>query len=863
MRSVRVIIVLSLVAVCLSAVRAGTAAAAVRVWQPRLVSGVGGLAAPAGAEPATSAAYVPGQLLVEFRVGVSGAEQRSVARGAACVVSRRLPASAAAPGRALVLVSSSTQSTAELKREFLADPSVAGVSANYLRYVHAVPPDDPGLAQQWGLGDVRAGDAWQATTGSGDVVIADIDSGVDVLHPDLAANIWTNPGEVPGNGVDDDGNGYTDDVYGIDAAYGDSVPMDDHGHGTHTAGIAAAQGDNGAGIAGMGWHTRVMALKFITFWGGGTDAGAIECIDYAVSQKLKHGVNVVAINASWGGGSPNLFLRNAVQRAGDAGIVFVASAGNDASNNDLEPMYPASFDCSNILSVAATTSKGRLAEFSNYGRLSVDVAAPGEDILSCISDGGYERWSGTSMAAPFVAGAVALCAAQYPEETVEQRVERILDTARPDPAVAARVRSGGTLDAAAAVGLGGGGDGAPPVTAALGGGEPSYDVAVPIALFATDGPGGSGVASTAWRVDGGAWHAGTSVVVPAPKRTKRTRVLEYRSTDRAGNVEETRRLTIDVDTTVGSTAVPLPPSPVSGGVGGRNVDAFKLSLRSGETLTATSDGLSASSVVLVAYALKPRARLLGVWFPSRSRTFEFVAPYDGRYHVMVTQAGLWEGGAQLYRFSYLVVPQGTDAVPPVVALEGLKGTWHKAPVEARIVAQDGAGGSGVARLEQSNDDGLTWTEGERVFLDAPADHSNDGYHFVRVRAADAAGNVSATETRMIGIDTEGPVTQAWGPERAVRRGAHAMIRFRVDDLAPQVRDCRVVVRSTKTGKLVCVKRLGTRLAADTIWWAPDYRYGAVVTCRWAAGAYTVQVVATDPAGNRSETALCERLLVVK
>ena len=324
-------------------------------------------------------------------------------------------------------MSSSTQTTSQLAARFTTDPSVSAVSPNYLRYVDAVPPDDPGLAFQWGLGDVRAGDAWQTTTGSGDVVIASIDTGVDVLHPDLAANLWHNPGEVPGNGVDDDGNGYVDDVYGIDTAYDDALPMDDYGHGTHTSGIAAAAGDNALGVAGLGWSTKVMALKFINYEGGGTDADAIECIDYAVREKLDHGVNVVAINASWGGGASNLFLRNAIDRAGDAGIVFVASAGNDAEDNDKHPHYPSSLDCPTMLSVAATASDGRLAYFSNWGRVSVDLAAPGEDILSALPDGRYESWSGTSMAAPFVTGAVALCAARYPGETAEQRVDRILD----------------------------------------------------------------------------------------------------------------------------------------------------------------------------------------------------------------------------------------------------------------------------------------------------------------------------------------------------------------------------------------------------------------------------------------------------
>ena len=453
---------------------------------------------------------------------------------------------------------------------------------------------------------MRAGDAWQTTTGSGDVVIASVDTGVDVLHPDLAANLWHNPGEVPGNGVDDDGNGYVDDVYGIDTAYDDSLPMDDYGHGTHTSGIAAAVGDNALGVAGLGWSTRIMALKFINYDGGGTDADAIECIDYAVREKLDHGVNVVAINASWGGGASNLFLRNAINRAGDAGIVFVASAGNDAEDNDKHPHYPSSLDCPTLLSVAATASDGRLAYFSNWGRVSVDLAAPGEDILSALPDGRYDSWSGTSMAAPFVTGAVALCAARHPGETAERRVQRILDSVRTADRFASKLLTAGTLDVAAALGAsGGGGDAEPPVTTALGGGDAVNDIPVPVSLFATDGPGGSGVATTEWRLDGDAWREGTYAVVPAPKDTSRTSVLEYRSTDRAGNVEEIGRLSVVVDTTRRAAdarppGVPLPPSPVTGGLSVRRdrTDLYRLRLNEGESLRLSTDGPVAGMIAV-------------------------------------------------------------------------------------------------------------------------------------------------------------------------------------------------------------------------------------------------------------------------
>ena len=747
------------------------------------------------------------------------------------------------------------------------------MSPNYVRYVDAVPPDDPGLPLQWGVADVRAGDAWQSTTGSSDVVVASIDTGVDVLHPDLAANMWHNPGEVPGNGVDDDGNGYVDDVYGIDTAYNDSLPMDDYGHGTHTAGVMAAAGDNALGVAGLGWSTKIMALKFINYEGAGTDADAIECIDYAVREKLEHGVNVVAINASWGGGASNRFLRNAIDRAGDADIVFVASAGNDEQDNDKHPHYPSSLDCPTMLTVAATASNGRLARFSNWGRVSVDLAAPGEDIMSTLPDGHYDSWSGTSMAAPFVTGAVALCAARYPGETAEQRVDRILGSVRTHGRFASKLLTEGTLDVAAALGVNdGAGDVEPPVTAALGGGDAPYDVPVAVSLFATDGAGGSGVAATEWRVDGGAWRTGTSVVIPAPDRTRRAQVLEYRSIDRAGNPEAPRQLSVAIDTTrraadADPPGVPLPPSPVTGGLDPRRdrSDVYRLRLRRGESIRLSVDGPTAGvfSAELVPVELR-RSDVVRVWYPAESLSLSWATPRDGAYYLAVSYVG-YSGAPQHYRFSYEVIPAGTDVVAPEVRLKGYTPAWLSRSLTAEVVADDGRGGSGVARVETSRDDGLTWTEGASVFVDAPADHSNDGHHFIRYRAVDAAGNVSAYGVRDVRIDTQGPSTQAWGPARAVRRGARATIQFRVTDLAQWVRDCRLLIHSATTGRLVGVKRLGGRLTADSIWWNAEFRYHTPVTCTWPAGAYTVTIAGAtrDPAGNRWESATCERLLVVR
>jgi subtilisin family serine protease len=631
-----------------------------------------------------SALYVPGELLVEYRAGLGASARAKVARAYGARVVRALPASAAAPGRRLVLVRSGDVSTAELRRLFAADSAVARVSPNYIRRVATAVPDDPGLVDQRGLLRVNAPDAWEVTTGSPDVVVARIDTGVDLLHPDLAANVWRNPGEVAGNGLDDDANGYIDDVHGIDAAYDDSSPMDDYGHGTHTSGIMAAATGDGTGIAGVAPGVRVMAVKFLDRDGSGTDADALESIDYVLHERLDHGVNVVAVNASWGGGGSDLFLRNAIAALGDAGIVFVASAGNDDEDNDSWPSYPAAFDCTSIIAVAATNKSDKLSWFSNYGDCSVDIGAPGSAVLSDIPDGCYAVHDGTSMAAPFVTGAVALCASEYPAETAVQRVRRICDSARPLEALEKRCTSGGCLDVAAALGRGAvEGDATAPVTTLLGADTEAHDVRVTLSLFAGDG-GGSGVAATEWRLDGGAWKTGTSAIVPAPAGTSAVRLLEYRSTDRAGNVEATGSWPVTVDTTGPDDGrlpgVRLPASPIVGGISDRTDprDIYKVRLNAGESLTVRETGRPGADLKVWLY----RPGVDALWRSGSvaridtvlGRTLAFRATRAGTYSLAVMG---WRGPYNVpdryrsrlsaigvpYRLEYAVHPPGVDVIP--------------------------------------------------------------------------------------------------------------------------------------------------------------------------------------------------------
>jgi subtilisin family serine protease len=412
-----------------------------------------------------SAAYVPGQALVLFRSGTSMSGARASANGAEASVKRQVPRCWVNNGSRLMVVRSSTLSTSELIAALEADPAVVYAEPDYIRQPD-VTPNDPQFGELWGMQKIAATQAWNLTTGAAGVVVADIDSGAAYNHPDLAANMWKNPGEFGKTpGVDDDDNGYVDDVYGVDGSAHDVDPMDDDadsgGHGTHTAGTIGAAGDNGIGVTGVSWTVRLMPLKFF----GGEDSGSIsaeiECINYAIWQK-QHGVNVVAINASFGSPDPSQAERDAVQAAGNAGIVWVAAAGNGGDDglgddNDATPEYPAGYDCTNIIAVAASDQSDALSYFSNYGAATVDLAAPGEDILStvptAIDPSGYVSYPGTSMATPHVTGAIALCAAQFPGDTLPQRMARVLEGVDKVSALAGKCAAGGRLNVAKALGI--------------------------------------------------------------------------------------------------------------------------------------------------------------------------------------------------------------------------------------------------------------------------------------------------------------------------------------------------------------------------------------------------------------------------
>jgi subtilisin family serine protease len=292
------------------------------------------------------------------------------------------------------------RSTWEMVRILMKDPSVEAVSPNYYR-TWSVLPDDTYFERQWGLhntgqsdglvdADIDAPEAWDRQTDCSSVILASLDSGVDYSHLDLLENMWVNPGEIADNGVDDDNNGFIDDVHGIDTGEEDSDPMDKNGHGTHTAGTMAAVGNNGIGVAGVCWDARIMAVKAEDGEGNIKDSDLIQGIDYVTMMKVDQGHNIVAINASWGSFAYDPILSDAIAAAGDTGIVFVAAAGNNGIDTDDYPHYPSSFDLWNILSVASSDARDSLSDFSNHGWFSVDLAAPGETIWSTLPGYHYD-----------------------------------------------------------------------------------------------------------------------------------------------------------------------------------------------------------------------------------------------------------------------------------------------------------------------------------------------------------------------------------------------------------------------------------------------------------------------------------------
>ncbi|HEY0165712.1 MAG TPA: S8 family peptidase [Jatrophihabitans sp.] len=438
------------------------------------VSVPGHAAVPANSPSAASTNAAAKSVANELVVGyVSGAAATDRARArdkvAARLAQRVVTASGARAEVELVRLPAGADQ-ARAMRELKADPSVAYAEPNWV-YTHAATATDPYYTNGslWGMYGPNttpanaygsnAAAAWAAgQTGSSSVYVGIIDEGIQYTHPDLAGQVG-NPLETA-NGVDDDGNGYVDDVYGWDFAGNDSSVYDggtrgsSDDHGTHVSGTIGAKANNGAGVVGVNWNVRLISGKFLGR-NGGTLANAVLAVDYFTGLKAR-GVNIVATNNSWGGGGFSQALMDAIERANRANILFIAAAGNGGSdqvgdNNDVTAHYPSTYTNSNVIAVAAITSTGTRASWSNYGATSVDIGAPGAAIWSSTAYNIYESYSGTSMATPHVTGAAALYASTHPGATAAAIKNALLSSAVPTASMSGITTTGGRLDAFAAM----------------------------------------------------------------------------------------------------------------------------------------------------------------------------------------------------------------------------------------------------------------------------------------------------------------------------------------------------------------------------------------------------------------------------
>jgi subtilisin family serine protease len=408
------------------------------------------LAAAAAAAPIDAAALspppavVPDEFLLKFKPGVTAAQRDGFLSG--------LGARGVEPlGRMGALrIRLPGPAGAETAARLTGHPLLEYAEPDFV-YRATTVPADPLFPQLWALrntgqtggtpgADIRAVEAWDLASGAPEIAIGILDSGIDFAHADLAANLYTNPGEIPANGADDDGNGFVDDVHGWDFVADDNDPQDDNGHGTAMAGVAGARGDNGVGMTGVCWRVQLLPLKFLNAQGTGTTANAVRALDYAV------GLGVPVTSNSWGGGPFSQALFDAITAADEAGVLFVTSSGGSGANLDEYPAYPASYDVPNVVVAAATDDEDSLYAASGYGPKTVDLGAPGVDILTAWPGASYRLLSGSSLATAFVAGALALVLARHPGLSGDDAATHLLDRVEALPSLAGLVRTKGRLD---------------------------------------------------------------------------------------------------------------------------------------------------------------------------------------------------------------------------------------------------------------------------------------------------------------------------------------------------------------------------------------------------------------------------------
>lgn len=414
------------------------------------------------------AKYVPNEMLVKFKAGVNETQKAAVlfrvnGKAKEKILTVAMEFSGDKEGITLITLPGAALDAISRVKGL---PEVEYAEPNYI-YKHFATSNDTYYTNGslWGMYGTstspanthgsQAAAAWAAgKTGSSTVYIGIIDEGYMHTHEDLAANAGVNPGEIAGNGVDDDGNGYKDDVYGWDFDGNNNTVFDgvSDDHGTHVAGTIGGVGGNGKGVAGVAWNVKLLSGKFLGTRGG-TTVNAIKAVDYFTDLKVRHRINLVATNNSWGGGGFSQGLHDAIERANTAGILFIAAAGNDGLNTETNTSYPSGYPNTNIIAVASITSTGALSSFSNYASTKVDIGAPGSGIWSAVPlksgkniVSGYASYNGTSMATPHVTGAAALYASTHPGATAAQIRTAILVSATPTASLSGKCTTGGRLN---------------------------------------------------------------------------------------------------------------------------------------------------------------------------------------------------------------------------------------------------------------------------------------------------------------------------------------------------------------------------------------------------------------------------------
>ncbi|MDD1668197.1 MAG: S8 family serine peptidase, partial [Methanomicrobiales archaeon] len=406
-------------------------------------------ARPAGREFYNGKEVAAGEVLVKFR----GTPDQVIGQA---VTAENADETEYVGSTQAVRFHSRTKNVETLIRELEARPDVEYVEPNYIVYALETTPNDPRYGDLWGIKKISAPWAWDSTKGSPNYVVAVVDTGIDYTHPDLAANVWTAKNifsVTVSNGLTGTTITCPAGSHGFNAITNSCDPRDDNNHGTHVSGTIGAVGNNDLGVVGVNWNTQIMALKFLNSQGSGYLSDAVEAIDFGVKLKQLYqttngadGANVRVLSNSWGGGGYSQTLFNEIILANQKDILFVAAAGNDGRNNDLTASYPSGYAVDNVVAVAATDSSDTLASWSNYGKTTVDLAAPGVGILSTIRSNSYASYSGTSMATPHVSGAAALVLAGCPPMNTAQLKGYILSSVDTLSSLNGKVFTGGRLN---------------------------------------------------------------------------------------------------------------------------------------------------------------------------------------------------------------------------------------------------------------------------------------------------------------------------------------------------------------------------------------------------------------------------------